>query len=95
MNDIPEGKTDGFDGVPNCLLTLLFTCIASSMTDMFNIVISTGIILKDWKSARVTQTFKADSKVDLANYSPISVLSVIAKLFEKAFFNQVYTSILK
>ena len=58
---------------------------------MFNLVISTGIIAKEWKSARVTPIFKAHSKVDPANYRPILVLSVIAKLFEKAIFNQVYT----
>ena len=65
----------------------------SSLTHIFNfkLVISTGIIPKDWKSARVTPIFKADSKVDPANYRSISVLSVIAKLFEKAIFNQVYT----
>ena len=57
----------------------------------FKLVISKGIILKDWKSARVTPIFKADSKVDPANYRPISVLFVIAKLFEKAIFNQVYS----
>ena len=61
------------------------------MTHIFNLVISTGIIPKDWKSARVPPIFKADSKVDPANYRPIFVLSVIAKLFEKAIFNQVYT----
>ena len=58
---------------------------------MFNLAISTGIIPKEWKSARVTPVFKADLKVDPANYRPILVLSVIAKLFEKAIFNQVYT----
>lgn len=42
------------------------------------------------KSARVTPIFKADSKVDPANYRPISVLSVIAKPFKKAIFNQGY-----
>ena len=36
---------------------------------------------------------KVDSKVDPANKRPISVLSVIAKLFEKAIFNQVYSYI--
>ena len=91
VNDIPVGKADGLDGIPTCLLKLSFTLIASSLTHIFNLVISTGIIPKDWKSARVTPIFKADSKVDPANYRPISVLPVIGKLFEKAIFNQVYT----
>ena len=90
MNDIPVGKADGLDGIPTCLLKLSFPSIASSLTHIFNLVISKGIIPKDWKSARVTPIFKADSKVDPANYRPISVLSVIAKLFEKTTFNQVY-----
>ena len=65
---------------------------ASSLTHIFNLFISTGIIpkFKDWKSARVTPIFKADSRVDPASYRPISALSVTAKLFEKAIFNQVY-----
>ena len=83
VNDIPVGKADGLDGIPTCLLKLSFPSTASSLTHIFNLVISKGIIPKDWKSPRVTPIFRADSKVDPANYRPISVLSVIAKLFEK------------
>ena len=82
-NDIPVGKANGLDGIPTCLLKLSFPSVASSLKHTFNLVISKGIIPKDWKSAGVTPVFKADSKVDPANYRPISVLSVIAKLFEK------------
>ena len=67
VNDIPVGKADGLDGIPTCLLKLSFPFTASSLTHIFNLVISKGIIPKDWKSARVTPIFKADSKVDPAN----------------------------
>ena len=77
MNDIPVGKVDALDGIPTCLLKLSFPFIASSLTQIFILVISKAIIPKDWKSARVTPIFKADSKVDPANYRPISVLSVV------------------
>ena len=76
VNDIPVGKADGLNGIPTCLLKLSFSFIASSLTHIFNCIIP-----KDWMSARVTPIFKADSKVDPANYRPIDVLSVIAKLF--------------
>ena len=58
VNDIPLGKAqpDGLDGIPTSLLKLSFTFIASSLTHIFSLVISTGIIPNDWKSARVTPT---------------------------------------
>ena len=58
VNDIPVGKADGLDGIPTSLLKLSFTFIASSLTHIFNLVISTGIIPNDWKSARELQFTK-------------------------------------
>ena len=84
-------KADGRDGIPTCLLRLSFSFIAASLSNIFNLVISTGIIPKDLRSARVTPIFKDDSKVDLANYRANFCTFCIAKLFEKAIFNQVYT----
>ena len=40
VNDIPVGKADGLDGIPTCLLKLSFPFIASSLTHIFNLVIS-------------------------------------------------------
>ena len=90
VGDLPAGKADGLDGIPACLLKASISYIAGYLTHNFNLVIFAGIIPSDWKSARVTPIFKADSRFGPNNYMPISVLSVIAKLFERAVFNQTY-----
>ena len=43
-----------------------------------------GSILMDWKHAIVTPVFKSGTKTDLSNYTPISVLPVFCKIFERA-----------
>ena len=40
--------------------------------------------------ARVTPVFKKSVKSDLNNYRPISVIPVVAKVFEKIVYDQLY-----
>lgn len=94
VGDLPAGKADGLDGIPACLLKASISYIAGSLTHIFNLVIFTGIIPRDWKIARVTPIFKADSRFGPNNYRPTSVLSVTAKLFERAIFSQTYRYLL-
>ena len=49
-----------------------------------------NIFPDDWKLARVTPIFKKGKKDDMDNYRPISVISVVAKIFEKLIFEQLY-----
>ena len=45
--------------------------------------------LDDWKLAKVTPIFKQGNRSDMINYRPISVISAIAKVFEKIVYNQL------
>ena len=49
-----------------------------------------GIFSEDWKCARVTPLFKQGEPSDLNNYRPISVIFVIAKVFERIVYDQLY-----
>ena len=54
-----------------------------------------GIFPDDWKCARVTPLFKQGERSDLNNYQPISVIPVIAKVFERIMYDQLYSFLTK
>jgi len=55
----------------------------------------TGIFPNEWKNARVTPVYKNSGKRnDPSNYRPISVISVVAKVFERIIYDQLYDYLL-
>ena len=87
---INERKAAGLDKIPCKLFRISAEIVAPSLTQIFNKTISTSIFPTDWKLARVTPIFKKGKKDDMNNYRPISVISVVAKIFEKFTFEQLY-----
>ena len=51
--------------------------------------ISLGTFPDDWKCARGTPLFKQGDRDDLNNYHLISVISVVAKVFERIVYDQL------
>ena len=69
---------------------ILVGCAWVSLCDLFNKSLLSGIFPDDWKCARVAPLFKQGEASDLNNYRPISVISVIAKVFERIVCDQLY-----
>ena len=57
--------------------------IAESLTVIFNKSIETGIFPDDLKVSCISPIHKGESKTECSNYRPISVIPVVAKVFEK------------
>ena len=60
------------------------------MTYLFNCSLRTGKIPQEWKAAIVTPVPKKGRKEDVNSYRPVSVLPVIAKVFEAVVHRQLY-----
>jgi len=66
---------------------MLFTYLHSKSLQSF----LTGIFPDEWKSARVAPLYKNSGKRnDPTNYRVISVILVVAKVFERVVYDQVY-----
>jgi len=66
------------------------TVLAGSLSQLFNMSMSLGIFPEDWKIARVANIYKDGSEDETSNYRPLSVLTVISRLFEKLVYDQFY-----
>ena len=78
------------DNISSFFLKLALLYVENSLALFFNTSIETSTFPESWKIARVTPTFKDGDRADKLNYRPISVLPVIARLFEKLAANQLY-----
>jgi len=50
-----------------------------------------GVVPEDLKSARVVPLYKKSDKTAVGNYRPVSILSVVSKIFERIVYDQVYS----
>ena len=76
-------KATGYDRISPKLLKDSAEIIAESLTVIFNKSIETGIFPDDLKVSCISPIHKGESKTECRNYRPISVIPVVAKVFEK------------
>ena len=57
---------------------------------IFDNILLTGIFPDQWKEANVTPVHKKNDKQLISNYRPISLLPILAKVFERIIFKNLY-----
>ena len=90
-NKFKTSRSFGLDLISSYFLKLGMPILASPLSQIFNISMSQLIFPDDWKAARVAPVVKSGPTDDPSNYRPISVLPVVARLFEKLVYDQMYS----
>ena len=68
--------------MPPILYKKLALSLVMPLTLLFNLILQSGVIPRDWLSAIVVLIFKKGAAANVENYRPISLTNTTSKLFE-------------
>jgi hypothetical protein len=90
LKSLNVNKAYGPDNVSPRLIKEAGPAIVGILTKLFNKSLSMAKFPFIWKRANVLPIFKKAEAFIAANYRPVSLLSVLAKIFEKIVFKYLY-----
>ena len=90
LNNIPDNKATGKDGICVKFLTANMEVATKLLTYIINLSISKKVVPLGWKIAVVTPLFKDGIKSDPCNYRPVSILPAPSKILERVVHRQIY-----
>ena len=91
LKSIKPNTATGSDELPGFLLKQLAVYIAPNLTTILNKSLSEGAFPTLWKQANVCAVWKGKgSKNEPSNYRPISIIPVVARVFEKVVASELY-----
>ncbi|CAH2097703.1 unnamed protein product [Euphydryas editha] len=82
-------KAPGPDRITNELMKGTIKDLSPILTEVFNEIIHTGNIPKQWAESHIILLYKKGSKDDIGNYRPISLISNVYKVFAKVILDRI------
>ena len=91
LKHLNVSKAVGPDKISNRILKECAISLSEPLARLFNLSLAQGVFPSCWKIANVIPIFKKESKNNASNYRPISLLSSLSKVLEKAVHYHLYT----
>ena len=89
ISSLNESKAPGSYGLPVKIVKMSKTVISAQLSNIFNQSFQFGIFPDKLKFACVTPIHKGNSKLNMTNYRPISILPTFNKIFEKLMYKRL------
>ena len=83
ISSLENKKSMSLDNINSFLLKLALPYIVEPLTYIYNVCINSNVFPDEWKCAKVVPLPKSSDTLDLNNYRPISILSVLSKPLER------------
>ena len=84
-------KAHGHDGISIAFIKLCSHELALPLKIIFDKCLIEGVYPDKWKHANVQPVHKKNSRQEISNYRPISLLPIFGKILEKLIFDSMYT----
>ena len=95
IKNLEANKSHGHDMLSIRMVKLCGESIYKPLNLIFKSCLETDQFPSDWKKANVVPVFKKGDKQLLKNYRPISLLTIIGKIFERLLYNQMFEFLLE
>ena len=92
LKGLSPRKASGLDDLPARFIPDGAEGIAYPISYINNLSLKTGVVPDEMKTARVIPLYKKNSKLESGNYRPVSILSTLSKILEKAVHIQLQTN---
>lgn len=91
---IDTSKATGPDSISPKILKEAYNELAYPLSKIFNLSLACNTFPNKWKLSNIVPIFKKNNPKFVENYRPISLLSVISKIFEKCIFKYLHNYII-
>ena len=95
LKRVDTNKASGVDRIGAGVLQMAAEGISHSLTTLLNASLDTGQVPSKWKLAVIIPVTKSGTSESLENFRPISLLPVVAKVFERLVHQQLFSHLQK
>lgn len=89
INSLKSSKSPGPDNICSFIIKLANNYICFPLSYLFNLCMLNGIFPSVLKTSKVIPLYKKGCKSEICNYRPITLSSVISKVFEKLIYSRM------